>query len=210
VKRVIIIGNSGAARECYWLLSDMLRERADASFRGFLAFEGFAGDLRDLADFALGSDDAYLPCAEDVFVIGIGLPALRRKAFGKWKDRGARFFTLVHPTVHLAENAVLGEGNILASGTYISCDAALGNANYLNGFMIVGHDARIGDYNFFGTCTQVLGGAGIGDGNSLGVSSVLMPGAKIGDNNTIAPGAFVYKGCGDNRIMAGNPALDVS
>jgi acetyltransferase-like isoleucine patch superfamily enzyme len=34
--------------------------------------------------------------------------------------------------------------------------------------------------------------------------------AKIGNNNVIAPGAFVYKGCRDGCLMAGNPALDVS
>jgi hypothetical protein len=207
---VVIIGNSGAARECYWLLREMLRDHADATFGGFLAFEGFAGDLCDLAGFALGSDDAYTPHPGDVFVIGIGLPVLRQKAFYKWKARGALFFTLAHPGTRLVENALVGEGNIFAIGTHISCNAVLGNANYLNGYTMVGHDARIGNANFFGTFCQILGAAAIGDGNRFGVNSVVMPGAKLGDNNTIAPGAYVYKGCGNNRMLAGNPALDVS
>jgi len=37
-----------------------------------------------------------------------------------------------------------------------------------------------------------------------------LSGAKIGNDNTIAPGAFVYKGCRDNRLLAGNPALDIT
>jgi acetyltransferase-like isoleucine patch superfamily enzyme len=207
---VVIIGNSGAARECYWLLPEMLKTREDLYFKGFLAFEGYKGDLRDLASFALGSDDDYVSEAGDLFVIGMGLPALRLGAFRKWKARGARFLNLIHPSVILVGNAALGEGNILASGVYISCGAELGDANYLNGRVIIGHDARVGDGNFFGPCSLVLGGARIGGGNSFGVQAAVLAGAKIGDGNTIAPGAYVYKGCGDGRVLAGNPALDIS
>jgi acetyltransferase-like isoleucine patch superfamily enzyme len=206
----VILGNAGAARECFWLLRDVMKERDDVLFKGFLAFEGYAGELRELAGLALGSDDAYIPVPDDVFIIGIGLPALRLKAFHKWKERGARFMTLMHPNVILVGEVSLGEGNVLACGCYLSCNTALGDANYLNGSVVVGHDSRIGDGNFFGPFAVVLGDAGIGSGNSFGVHSVTLAGAKIGNGNTIAPGAYVYKGCGDNRVLAGNPALDVS
>ncbi|MDR3175139.1 MAG: transferase [Desulfovibrio sp.] len=206
MQNVVIIGNSGAARECYWLLRDMGQEPA---FKGFLAFEGYPGNLRELAEFDLGSDDDYTPARNDVFAIGIGLPALRLKAYHKWKGRGANFVTLRHPDVVLVGKVSMGEGNILACGTHISCDAVLGHANYLNGHMLIGHDVRIGDGNFFGPYAVVQGGAVIGSGNSFGVHSAVLAGAKIGDNNTMAPGACVYKGCGNGRVLAGNPALDM-
>ncbi|MDR0827316.1 MAG: transferase [Desulfovibrio sp.] len=207
--RVIIIGNAGAARECYWMLREILPKREDLVFGGFLAFEGFAGNLSDLAHFSLGSDDDYLSSPQDVFIIGIGLPALRLNAYHKWKERGGRFINLVHPTVIIRENAVVGEGNIFTKDTFVSCDVKIGHANYLNGTVIVGHDARIGDGNFFGTFSIILADACIGSGNSLGVHATVLPKAKIGDDNIIAPGAYVYKGCGDNCVMAGNPALKI-
>jgi NDP-sugar pyrophosphorylase family protein len=205
----VILGNAGAARECFWLLRDVMKERDDVFFKGFLAFEGYAGKLRELADLALGPDDAYIFAPDDVFIIGIGLPALRLKAFHKWKDRGARFMNLTHPTVRRVAEADAGEGNVLAHNCHISCNVTLGNANYLNGSVVVGHDSRIGDGNFFGPFAVVLGDAAIGSGNSFGVHSVVLAGARIGNGNTIAPGAYVYKGCGDNRVLAGNPALNV-
>jgi acetyltransferase-like isoleucine patch superfamily enzyme len=208
-RKAVILGNSGAARECYWLLRDVMLERGDLAFRGFLSFEGHAGELRDLAGLALGSDDSYAPAPDDEFIIGIGLPSLRLAAFRKWKAKGARFMNLTHPTVKCVGEIKSGEGNVLAHNCYISCDAALGNANYLNGSVVIGHDARMGDGNFFAPFSIVLGNARIGSGNSFGVHSAVLAGAKIGSNNTIAPGAYVYKGCGDNRVMAGNPALDV-
>ena len=207
MRNVVIIGNSGAARECYWLLQDVSREQKDLAFKGFLSFEGHKGALHGLSTLEMGSDDDYAPDADDVFVIGIGIPNLRLKVFQKWKERGARFINLVHPTVERLGPGEMGEGNILASHCSISCDTILGDANFLNGSVVLGHDARIGHGNCFSPFSLVLGDACIGSGNSFGVHSVVMPGAKIGDNNTIVPGAYIYKGCRDNTIMAGNPAL---
>jgi acetyltransferase-like isoleucine patch superfamily enzyme len=206
---VVIIGNAGAARECYWLLRDVMQEQKNLSFKGFLAFEGHNGDLRELRGMELGFDDQYAPGNDDVFLIGIGMPALRLKAFHKWKEKGVRFMNLVHPSVRLVGEVALGEANILAHHCHISCNASLVDANYLNGSVVVGHDTRIGSGNFFAPFCMALGDVSIGDGNAFGLHSAALAGAKIGHNNRIAPGAYVYKGCGDNRVLAGNPALDM-
>ncbi|MDR1242407.1 MAG: hypothetical protein LBM00_06475 [Deltaproteobacteria bacterium] len=84
-REVVIIGNSGAARECYGNVRDMLGDAF--RFRGFLAFEGFPGRLKDLANLEIGNDDAYTPGCGDYFVIGIGNPALRAKAYANWKPQ---------------------------------------------------------------------------------------------------------------------------
>ncbi len=208
-KELVIIGNSGAARECYWLAQDCIEAGLDLVFKGFLAFEGHAGNLCELQGLALGNDADYVPEANDVFAIGIGLPALRWRAYHKWKERGAAFINLIHPTVPIAQSAFLGEGNILARASYLSCNAILGNGNYLNGSVVVGHDAWIGDCNFLGTFSMILGGAHVGDRNSFSVQTVLMPHARVGNDNTILPAACIYKGCRDAKIMAGNPALNI-
>ena len=75
---------------------------------------------------------------------------------------------------------------------------------------MVGHDAQIGDANYFGTYSMIAGNALVGSRNSFGVGAVALERTKIGNDNTIAPGAYLYKGCGDGRLMAGNPALDIS
>ncbi len=57
--RILIIGNSGAARECYWVLRDVMESAPGLahyySFGGFLDWKGYAGDLKDLRDFYLGT-----------------------------------------------------------------------------------------------------------------------------------------------------------
>ena len=209
MRNVVIIGNAGAARECHWLLGIIARHESGLSFKGFLAFEGYAGDLRGLSHLQLGNDDEYAAAANDVFVIGIGLPALRARAWGKWRERGAAFMNLIHPACFISQDLCMGEGNIITPACSFSCNVTVGNANYFNGGVVVGHDARIGDANYFGTYSMIAGNALVGSRNSFGAGAVALERTKIGNDNTIAPGAYVYKGCGDGCFMAGNPALNM-
>ena len=206
-KRLVIIGNSGAARECYWLAKDCIDAGADMEFKGFLSLEGYQGQLHELSEYFLGVDDAYTPAQDDVFVIGVGVHALRRKAFLKWKSRRVKFVNLVHPRTQLIGKISLGQANILSCDSYISCNTTVGDANYLNGSVVIGHDTTIGNYNFFAPFSIVLGGAVVGSENTFCVHSVLFAHAKIGNSNKIAPGSYVYKGCGNAKVMMGNPAL---
>ncbi|MDR0466787.1 MAG: transferase, partial [Deltaproteobacteria bacterium] len=109
-QQLVIIGNSFAAKECYWLAREVWGDAL--RFRGFLAFEGYRGNLGNLAGLELGDDDSHIPAADDVFVVGIASPALRLKAFAKWKERGARFANLIHPLARLPDDTVMGEANI--------------------------------------------------------------------------------------------------
>jgi acetyltransferase-like isoleucine patch superfamily enzyme len=206
-QHLVIIGNSGSARECYWSARDTLGDAF--SFRGFLSFEGFPGTLKELSGLEIGNDDSYRLRTGEALVIGIGSPELRAKAYAKWKTRGARFINLVHPGCFMPHEINLGEGNIVGRACFFSCNVTAGNANYFNGGVAVGHDVCVGDANLFGPSSMIMGGARIGSQNSFGVRAVVLDRAKVDDGNTVAPGTFVYKGCGNGRLMAGNPALDI-
>ena len=209
-QNVVIIGNSGAARECYWLLRVVLQQREDITFRGFLSFEGYKGDLRELCQTEMGVDDDYTAQSNDFFVIGIAAPGLRAKAWAKWKARGAVFMNLIHPACIMPEKISMGEGNIITAACSFSCNVTVGNANYFNGGVVVGHDVCIGDANLFGTYSMIMGNTVVGSRNSFGMGAAVLEKAKIGNDNTIAPGSYVYKGCRDGCLMAGNPALDIT
>ena len=210
---VIIIGNSGAARECYWLLDDMLRLAPGfkniCRFGGFLSWKGYDGDLKELACHALGSSDNHEVRDNAQYVIGVGQPALRKAIFEEFKARGARFMTLVHPWADISPSAVIGEANIFQRWSSVFCNAVVGNANYCNGAVNLAHDVVVGDYNFLGPVVLLLGNCAIGSENQIGAQCNILPGARIGDGNIIAPGSSVYKGSGDNCRLAGNPARNL-
>lgn len=213
MSELIIIGNSGAARECYWIFMDILRhtpeKAASHRFKGFLRWQGYAGDLKELSDRLLGEAQAHVPADGEEFVIGIGQPALRKQVYEAFKAKGASFMTLRHPFVDIAPTADIGEGNIFQMGVTVFCNATVGNANYLNGSVNLAHDVVCGDYNFIGPNALLLGECRIGSENIIGAQCCLLPKAKVGNGNSIAPASVLYKGCGDHRRMMGNPAFSV-
>lgn len=208
-----IIGNSGAAKECYWIIQDIMK--ADSTFAtkhtfaGFFAWKGFGGSLDGLSEFLESDLDNYSPQEGDMFVIGIGKPELRRDVYTTMKARGANFMNLIHPLADVCPSAKIGEGNIFHRHSTIYTDAICGNANYFNGYVNVSHDAKIGDYNFFAPYSIVLGYASICNTNHLGPHSVMIDHSRIGNNNVILPGSIVYKGCNDYCRLLGNPALEI-
>lgn len=208
-KHIVIVGNSGFARECYIMLRHMMAESPDLSFKGFLSFEGYQADLKELSPLFLGIDDDYPFAPDDYAVIGLGAPALRAKALAKLQSRKVPLFNLIHPHSYVDASTQLGEGNVIGYNCHISCDCSIGDANVLNGLIHIGHDCIIGNCNFIGPGVQILGSVRMGAGNSVGATSVILPHARLGDSNTIAPLSAVYKGCKSNLYMAGNPAVKI-
>lgn len=211
MKRLWIIGNSGAARECYWIYRDMCAASTslerEISFAGFLGWDHYPSKLASLSSFFRGEALEMPLISDDLFSIGIGAPALRDKIYHEMKSRGASFFTLLHPTADINPTASIGEANIFQRGSTVFCDARLGNANYLNGAVNLSHDVTVGESNFFGPFSLVLGKATVGSRNSFAVRATLLPHARIGDDNILEPGAIVYRGCSSSRRLEGNPAI---
>lgn len=211
--RLYIIGNSGAARECYWLYRDMCAADAGLTgrtpFQGFLSWQGHENNLKSLADLYAGEATSMPVTQETLFAIGIGEPALRKEVFTEMKRRDAKFFTLRHPVTQIHPETQLGEANIFQMGCTVFCDTIIGNANYFNGSVNIAHDVVIGDYNFFGPYTLVLGAAKLGSLNLFAVRSTLLPGCRVGNGNIIAPVSVLYKGCGHKKRMVGNPAVAI-
>lgn len=211
MRHVVIVGNSGAARECYALFREIVQARPEMerlySFKGFLSWKAYEGNLKRHAGLLLGDADEYGISREDAFVIGIADPGLRHAVYRFFRERGADFLTLIHPWSEVAADVELGEGNILQRGTTVASGAVIGNANYLNGAVHVASDVVTGDCNFVGPGAILLERSRLGDENSLGVRSILQEGCRIGDGNIIAPGSVVCGAYGDRRRIAGNPAV---
>ncbi len=213
MSKIIIIGNSGAALECYNTIQAILSissMRVLYSFKGFLSHRGYKGSLGSFSHLELGSDENYQIEKDDVFVLGIGDNKIRHEAYNDIKSKDGKFINLVHPTCILGENIRLGEGNVFARACSISNNVEIGNANYFNGNVVLGHDVCIADANFFASFSQVYGLAQIASFNHVAPSAIIMDRAKIGSDNKIAPAAVLYKGCRDNCLMAGNPAVKMT
>lgn len=211
--KVYIAGNSGAARECYWILRDLQASSPGLDrfyeFSGFFNWGGFQGELKELGNYFLGPLEDHIISPDELYIIGVGEPALRRDIFVYLEVRGANMMNLVHPWTAICPSAKMGAGNVFQRGCTVYANAIIGNGNYINGAANLSHDAQIGDFNFLAPYSIVLGGGSIGNLNHLGPHSVILEHARMGDNNSLAPGSTLYKGCKNNLRLSGNPALKV-
>ncbi|MCI7569537.1 transferase [Desulfovibrio sp.] len=208
---VIIIGSGCLARECHELWKDMLRAAPGLEriyrFRGFVRWQGEDVSPKEATPL-LGEAGSFPIGERDMFVIGLAEPYMRKAAYESFKGRNASFLTLTHPWAAISPEAEIGEGNIFQRWSTVFCDSVVGNGNYFSSSINLAHDVTMGDFNMVGPSAFVLGQCRVGNVNTIGAQSVLLPKARIGNGNTITPGSIVYKGCGNGRVMVGNPALD--
>lgn len=209
MKTLFIVGGDGFARECCQRILDISSVDSTVKFGGFLGHNGYRVDFKVLDRYFI-CDVVNFEFKEDHYaVIGAGYPGLRVKIYQDLKKRNINLHNLIPPGVRLSPQVTIGEGNVFAPSCVPSPDVRIGNGNVFNGDVIVGHDAHIGDFNFIGGRSQILGNCRIGDLNTVGAGSILLPRSRIGNHNKISPLSAVYKGCKDNCILHGNPALNV-
>ncbi len=211
-KRIFIVGGNGFARDCYWTLRQVMNEDPEISFGGFLGHGGFGHtvDYCEFQKFYCGEQTEHLFGEHDFIVIGAGYPQLRKKIYDDLKKRGCRFFNLIDPAVRLNPSVKMGEANVIAPPCFPSLNITIGTGNVFVADPGIGHDVVVGDFNFFGPKSQLLGNVRVGDMNTIGAGAVLLPHAKIGSRNKIAPLSAVYRGCGDDCCLLGNPALKIN
>lgn len=211
--KINIAGNSGAARECYWILRDLAESSPGLKdyyiFNGFYSWRGYPSNLKELDKYFRGDAESRNIVPGEVWVIGIGNPKLRKEVFQTLDGRGASFINLVHPWTSICHSAKIGRGNVFQRGSTIYANASIGDGNYINGAVNVSHDAKIGDFNFLAPYSIILGEARLGSLNWLAPHAVVMNKAKVGDGNLIGPNSSVFKGCGNNARLMGSPAMRV-
>lgn len=207
-KNLIIIGGGGFAIECYNIIRNLEKRDDSIVFKGFTAVGETNLKKYDLQKYFLGNYNELTFSQDDYFIIGIGTPSVRKKIFEEFKARNCKFYNLVACNSDLSNIVIKGEGNIICPN---SGGAAykIGNGNLINAFSGLAHDVEIGDFNVISAFCDITGHAKMGDLNFFGSHCVMLPKAKIGNNNKIAAGSVIYKGCKDNCVMQGNPAIKI-
>lgn len=199
MKDIIIIGTGAVASE----LTMYLRDIEDVKLKGYLEYDYNLEKYYNAYHYempVLGDIDSYVPQENDYFLIGVAHVGFRQKVIATLKSKGARFYTLIHPTALIAKDAVIGEGCTIAPFCIIGPNAHLGDFNILTSYSTISHDCRVGVNNSFSTVI-VCGRVKIGNNNTFYVRSTVQPDLNIGDNNTIAAGMLVDTNIGNDTTV---------
>jgi sugar O-acyltransferase (sialic acid O-acetyltransferase NeuD family) len=206
VKRLLIIGAGGFGREVLCWARDVEPTQSEWEIGGFLdanpkALEGFNAPVGILGDPAI-----FEPAETDRCVCAIGDPVTKRRVVSGLEARGAKFLSLVHPSVIIGADCRIGAGCILCPNVVLTTNVSLGRFIILNLGATVGHDARAGDWCTLSVHADVAGKAILGEAVFAGSHSFVLPGVRVGDRAVVGAGSVVTHNVPPGSTMFGVPA----
>jgi len=206
MKKLFIVGAGGFGREVYRWASDHPDCGREWKIAGFLddnpeALKEFDYPLRVLAPAS-----GYQPEEGDLFVCGMGVPAVKRKVCSGLLASGAEFITLVHPTAIVGKNVKIGKGVMLCPGSIISCDCEIGDFVMLNLYATIGHDVCVGPWTTLSGHCDLTTGVRLGEAVFAGSRVSVLPGRTVSDEALLGAGCVVTRDVPRGITVFGAPA----
>ncbi len=206
MKKIVIIGSSGFAKEVAFLIEEINKVNQEWQLLGFIDSE--PQNLH--GSYQVINDDAGLATTNSPLhvAIGIGDPVLINKLYNRFKTNKHLIFpNLIHPSVIGDwDNIKIGEGNILTAGVTMTTDISIGNCNIFNLNCTVGHDCTIGNYNVFNPTVNLSGGLIIENSILIGTGAQVLQYKKICSNTILGAGAVLTKDILESGVFVGSPA----
>ena len=206
---IVIVGGGGFGREVHDWLMDINENRGGTSpsfrVKGFLdhnqmcldGFQGVAG--------VIGNPDDYKICDNDRFVVAIGGIGVRKKIIGDLKEKGAKFFSIFHPTAIISKTAVLGEGVIICPFGLVNSNARLGDFVILNIFASVAHDVQVGAHSVLCPYATINGFAKLDEDVFMATRATVIPAVSVGKGAIISANSVAMRDVPPGSIIFGVP-----
>ena len=203
---LIIVGASGFGREVLEAVRAINRVMPRWNVLGFLDDNVHALDGFDITPKVLGTIRDWEVRGDEQYVLAIAAPRTKERIVSVLKAKGARFASVIDPTVRIGERTRIGEGLVAFSQVDISVDCRIGDFVFFNSLGAIGHDAVIGDYCTFGPKVCISGATNMGKGVNVGALASTFPGIEVGDYATIGMNSAAIKRVKAETTVIGVPA----
>ena len=208
MKKILIIGSGGLAKEVAFLLEDINKKQKEWGILGYIDQNAEMG--RHNGKYKVYQKDEWLDTVDfELYVVfGIGTPELIRKIHQRLgQNPNIKFPNIIHPNVVGDwERIKMGEGNIITAGNIFTTDVEFGSFNIFNLDCTIGHDTVIGNYNVFNPSVNLSGGIEIEDECLIGTGTQILQYKKIISQTIVGAGAVVTKDLTEPGVYVGSPA----
>lgn len=204
MKKIVIAGKGGLAREVKWLIDNINQISKQWDFVGYI-------DKETGADQVVGDDNYVIDAKQELSVaIAIGNPQIRKFIYEKYQEnKYIHFPNLVAPTACVSQNITWGEGNIICANTVMTVDISIGNFNIINYGCTVGHDVKMGNFNTVNPGSNIAGNVKMDDLIEIGTGSRIIQEKAINKGAVIGAGAVVIKDVPCDTTVVGVPAAAI-
>jgi sugar O-acyltransferase (sialic acid O-acetyltransferase NeuD family) len=205
MKRLIIVGAGGFGRELYvWAGQHPECGRA-WTIAGFLDDNPLA--LVPFGSFApVLSLSGHKPSADNLYLVGLGMPELKEKLVAPLVSAGAEFLTFVHPQALVGARVKLGQGVVICPGAILSVDIEVGDFAMVNLNCTIGHDASLGPWTSLSAQCDITGHVRVADRVFMGSRASVIPEKSIGSRAIVGAGAVVCSDVPADVTVVGIPA----
>lgn len=208
MKKIVILGAGGFAREVAWLIEEINSKNEEWDLLGFIE-EGnknvgsILNNYKILGDFEwiknYKNDELY-------YISAVGDPNLRLRFCEIAESLNVKPATLIHPNVKMSNYNTIGEGSIICEGSIITVNVIIGKHVVVSINSVISHDSIISDFTTILPCVTVSGNVKIGTACYIGTKAAVINKINIGCNTIVGAGATVIKDLPDNCTAVGTPA----
>ncbi|MEW6273939.1 MAG: acetyltransferase [Bacillota bacterium] len=212
MKKLVIIGAGGFAREVAWLVEDINAVKKEWELLGFID-ENPVNHGKVLNGYPVLGDFGFFvhrQFGETVYTVcAVGSPYAKINLVKKAAQCGLQFTNLIHPSVKMSRYVELGTGNIICAGNIITVNVSISNHIIVNLNCTIGHDVIIQDYVTILPGANISGGVKINNGCDIGTNVSVIQGINIGEWSIIGAGAVVIRDIPPYCTAVGVPAKPV-
>jgi UDP-perosamine 4-acetyltransferase len=203
---VLILGAGGHGR----VLLDLLR-LLDVPVLGFIDRDASLWGKRIEGVEVIGGDEVVSKHAPETVRLVNGVGSIgdtrpRAAIFARFKEKGYRFATLVHPSAQIARTVVFGEGVQILAGAVVQASASIGDNSILNTLVGVDHDCQVGANVHLSPGVVLCGAARVGEDCHVGPATTVLQGIVIGEATLVGAGSLVLKDVPARSKVYGSPA----
>lgn len=204
MKKIVIYGAGGFAKEIIWLIEEINNVNKEWELLGLIEDneDNFGKEINGYR--ILGGKNYLESLPDEIFiVIAIGDGNIRKKIYENFSHK--KYATLIHPSVKISSTNKIGQGSIICAGCNLTVNIVIGEHSNINLNCTVAHDCKIGDFVSIFPQVAISGTVQIGSNTTIGTGSAIIQKLIVGENVTIASMSNVTKNISDNSIALGNP-----